>query len=104
MPSKKPMSDSELSAWEDARDMAAELEQSVKEMLVGNTNPIPVRPVAIVRMETGLSESLFAELIGVSVRTLRDWEQGRRQPSGAAKTLLTVAMRHPHVLRELIDL
>jgi putative transcriptional regulator len=38
---------------------------------------------------------------GVSVRTLQEWEQGRRQPSGAAKTLFKVAERHPEVLREL---
>jgi putative transcriptional regulator len=40
-------------------------------------------------------------LLGVSVRTLQDWEQGRREPSGAAKTLIKVAERHPEVLQEL---
>ncbi len=43
----------------------------------------------------------FAELLGVSVRTLQDWEQGRRNPSGAAKTLLRVAILHPETLRDL---
>jgi transcriptional regulator with XRE-family HTH domain len=42
-----------------------------------------------------------AALLGVSPRTLQDWEQGRREPTGAAKTLLRVAERHPEVLREL---
>jgi putative transcriptional regulator len=49
----------------------------------------------------GLSQVRFAALLGVSPRTLQDWEQGRRQPTGAAKTLLRVAERHPEVLREL---
>jgi len=53
------------------------------------------------RRQSGLSQAQFAALMGVSVRTLQEWEQGRRQPSGAAKTLLKVAERHPEVLREL---
>ncbi len=53
------------------------------------------------RARTGLSQSRFAALLGISVRTLHDWEQGRREPSGAAKTLLRIAVRHPEVLREL---
>jgi len=40
--------------------------------------------------------------MGISVRTLQDWEQGRRSPSGAAKTLLRVAEKHPDVLREAV--
>lgn len=42
-----------------------------------------------------------AELLGVSPRTLQDWKQGRREPTGAARTLLRVAVRHPEALREL---
>ncbi|MGH8607428.1 MAG: helix-turn-helix domain-containing protein, partial [Gammaproteobacteria bacterium] len=48
-----------------------------------------------------VSEVARAALLGVSVRTLQDWEQGRRKPSGAAKTLLKIAERHPEVLQEL---
>ncbi len=44
---------------------------------------------------------LFAALLGVSVRTLQDWEQGRRAPSGAARTLLLVADRNPKALLEV---
>jgi len=58
-------------------------------------------PVARVRMSARLSQSQFAALLGVSARTLQDWEQGRREPTGAAKTLLRVAAAHPEVLREL---
>ena len=53
------------------------------------------------RRRHALSQSQAAACLGVSVRTLQDWEQGRRQPSGAARTLLRVAANHPEVLREL---
>ncbi|MBZ0092400.1 MAG: helix-turn-helix domain-containing protein [Sulfuricellaceae bacterium] len=101
MPSKKPLSDAELAAWESSRDMAAELEQSVREMLAGNGAAVPVLPVVAARMKSRLSQSQFAALLGVSVRTLQEWEQGRRQPSGAAKTLIAIAQKHPEVLAEL---
>jgi len=101
MQSKKPMGDKALKAWEDSRDMAAELEQSINEMLAGQGKPVAVSSVVAVRMQSGLSQSLFAKLLGVSVRTLQEWEQGRRHPSGAAKTLLAIAIRHPEVLQEL---
>ena len=54
-----------------------------------------------IRAKAGMSQSAFAKLLGVSVRTLQEWEQGRRKPSGAAQTLLTIAQRHPEVLQEL---
>jgi len=57
--------------------------------------------VATARAATGLSQAAFAKLLGVSVRTLQEWEQGRKIPSGAAATLLKVASRHPEVLQEL---
>lgn len=57
--------------------------------------------VAEARAKTGLSQEKFAVLLGISPRTLRDWEHGRRTPSGAAQTLLRIAARHPEVLREL---
>jgi len=54
-----------------------------------------------VRNTVGLSQAQFAAVLGVSRRTLQGWEQGRRQPTRAAKTLLRVAERHPEGLREL---
>lgn len=52
------------------------------------------------RMSTGLSQAEFAKVFGVSVRTLQAWEQGLREPSGAAQTLLWIATRHPGAVRE----
>lgn len=101
MPSKKPMSDADLEKWESGRDIAKELEQSVHEMLAGSGKTVEVPPVVEVRVKSGLSQSQFAALLGVSVRTLQEWEQGRRQPSGAAKTLIAIAQRRPEVLAEL---
>jgi len=52
------------------------------------------------RTQLAMSQQQFASLLGVSVRTLHDWEQGRREPSGAARTLLKIAARHPEIVRE----
>jgi putative transcriptional regulator len=54
--------------------------------------------VARARAKLGLSQTRFASLLGISASTLRNWEQGRRRPTGAAKILLKVATRHPKVL------
>ncbi|MCQ8130145.1 helix-turn-helix domain-containing protein [Methylomonas rivi] len=82
----------------------ADLLASVKDMKANKPareNIIAVSEITEARNTTGLSQNLFADLMGVSVRTLQDWEQGRRTPSKAARTLLKVAKRHPEVLREL---
>lgn len=102
MPLKsKKLSPAELADCEAKRDLAAELLQSVREMKAGKV-AVVTSPVIEARKKTGLSQSQFATLIGVSVRTLQNWEQGRKQPSGAAKTLIKVAERHPEVLQELV--
>jgi len=62
---------------------------------------INVPDVAVIREKTGLTQARFASLLGVSVRTLQDWEQGRRAPSGAARTLLLVADRNPRALLDV---
>ena len=54
--------------------------------------------VKTIRGRTGLSQSAFAGLLGISVRTLQDWEQGRRKPRGPAQALLRIANRHPEAL------
>lgn len=95
MPSKnRPLSKAELDAYEAKRDLAAELLDSVRQMKAGQTQVV-TSPVIEARKKTGLSQSQFAALMGVSVRTLQGWEQGRKQPSGAARTLLAIASTNP---------
>lgn len=59
------------------------------------------RVVPSVRKRTGLPQAAFAKLLGVSVRTLQEWEQGRRAPSGAARTLLLIAAKNPRALLDV---
>ncbi len=56
--------------------------------------------VAATRSKLRLSQNKFAELLGISVKTLHNWEQGRRKPTGAARVLLRVASRHPQIVLE----
>jgi len=60
--------------------------------------------VAALRRFTGLSQEMFAVALGISVHTLRNWEQGRRMPEGPALALLRIAARHPRVLHENLAL
>jgi putative transcriptional regulator len=101
MKSKKPLTDEALEAFESSLDVAAELRRSVKEMIARKGTKVEVSPVASARIKSGLSQSQFAGLLGVSVRTLQEWEQGRRSPSRAAKTLISIAEIRPEVLREV---
>lgn len=81
-----------------------DLLKSVKQMRRGQAahiTRVKVPQAAEARSRVGLSQQEFARLLGVSARTLQDWEQGRRKPTGAAKTLLRVAFSHPEVLLEL---
>ena len=55
----------------------------------------------IIRSKLKLSQSAFAGLLGVSIRTLQDWEQGRRNPQGPAIALLRIAEQHPEVFADL---
>jgi putative transcriptional regulator len=84
------------------RDIGQEILDGLRELKSGEYGRvINVPDVASIRTKTGLSQARFAVLLGVSVRTLQDWEQGRRAPSGAARTLLMVADRNPHALLEV---
>lgn len=91
-----------LKMIEEERDIGAEILEGLRELKRGEYGRvINVPDVAVIREKTGLSQARFAELLGVSVRTLQDWEQGRRFPSGAARTLLMVADRNPAMLLEV---
>ena len=84
------------------RDVGAEILQGLREIKRGEVGRvINVPDVARARRKTGLSQARFAQLLGVSVRTLQDWEQGRRAPSGAARTLLAIAAKNPQALLEV---
>ena len=77
---------------------------SVKQMKAGKAarvTEVQVSQAAEARFKTGLSQPEFARLLGVSPRTLQDWEQGRREPTGAARMLLRVAASNPEILLKL---
>ena len=56
--------------------------------------------VIALRRFVGLTQQQFADALGISIHTLRNWEQNRRSPEGPALALLRIAARHPRVLRE----
>jgi len=97
MQSRKKAVEPEVLAFQ--RDLA----RSVKEMKAGKAaqkTRVKVPPVVSARQASGLSQAQFAEVLGISMRTLQKWEQGEREPSGAAKSLIRIAQRHPKVLAD----
>src|SRR6187455_2773556 len=84
------------------RNIGREILEGIREIKRGDHGRVVnLPPVATIRERTGLSQARFAELLGVSLRTLQDWEQGRRAPSGAARTLLRIAAKNPKALLEV---
>ena len=85
--------------------MPPTLLQSVREMKAGRaarTTEVEPNEVVQARENTGLSQAQFAEALSISKRTLQEWEQGRRSPSGAAQALIRIAMKHPEIVREAL--
>jgi len=83
------------------RDIGQELLEGIEAIKSGKGKQVTVNfptDVKTIRNKIGLSQSAFAGLLGVSVRTLQEWEQGRRTPKGPAQALLRVADRHPEAL------
>lgn len=79
-----------------------DLLESARQMRAGKAarvTTVEVTEAVQARNKVGLSQAEFARLLGVSVRTLQDWEQGRREPSGAAKTLLRIATQNPDAVK-----
>jgi len=91
------LSAAEIEVLEARRDIGAEILQSLRDMKAGKGQVI-ASPAVEARRATGLSQTQFAALLGVSVRTLQGWEQGRKQPSGAARVLLTLARTNPRAV------
>ena len=102
--SKKKLRGKALAKFEAERDLWQEILDGVREIKGGGGNRRKIEAkshVVRIRMKSGLSQAQFAAALGVSKRTLEQWEQGRREPSGAAKQLLKIAERHPEVLLEI---
>ena len=84
------------------RDIGQEILEGIQQIKRSEHGRVTNLPsVASIREKTGLSQIVFARLLGVSVRTLQEWEQGRRAPSGAARTLLLVAAKNPRALLDV---
>lgn len=88
----------------DMEQFQKDLLKSIRQMKAGKgarKTQLALSPIAQARSRLGMSQTELANLMGVSTRTLQDWEQGRRKPTGAAQTLLRVAIAHPEALLDL---
>ena len=91
------------------RDIGREILQGVKEIKKYKKGQVKLTthaltepsPPSKIRKKLKLSQSAFASLMGVSPRTIQDWEQGRRKPQGPAKSLLRIAEQHPEVFTDI---
>lgn len=100
MPTRKPSV-----AQSKGEELGLKLLKSVREMKArqfARVTEIELNEVADARRSTGLSQAEFATALSISKRTLQEWEQGRRSPSGAAKALIRMAKKHPEVVREVL--
>ena len=86
------------------RDIGQEVLQAIREIKAGGGRrfTVQVTEATEARLKLGLSQADFAAMLGVSARTLQDWEQGRREPSGAAKALLKMAVAAPKTVRKVL--
>ena len=100
----KKLTGKALAKFEAERNVWQEVLEGVREIKAGGGRRTKVEAkshIIRVRLKSGLSQAQFAAALGVSKRTLEQWEQGRRKPSGAARQLLKIADRHPEVLLEV---
>ncbi|HYC87999.1 MAG TPA: helix-turn-helix domain-containing protein [Thermoanaerobaculia bacterium] len=88
----------ELTAKQLARAMPARVR---KRLMLGQFES--GADISALRRFVGLTQTQFAQAMGISVHTLRNWEQGRRQPDGPAIALLRIAARHPRIIRENLE-
>ena len=100
------LNEKELAVRDSKRNIGEELLSAIREVKAGKIGArYTVEPNQIVntRMQCGLSQAKFAKALQISPRTLQQWEQGRRYPSGAAETLLKIISRHPEMLQEVMS-
>ncbi len=100
----KKLTGKALAKFEAERDIWREVLDAAQQINAGGGKRTKVEArseVVRIRLNSGLSQVQFAAALGVSKRTLEQWEQGRRSPSGAAKQLLKIVERHPEVLIEV---
>jgi len=96
--------DKKLAKSEKRRNIGREILDGIRDVKAGRVGrrfTVESYPIVRAREKSGLSQAQFAALLGVSVRTLQEWEQGRREPSAAAKTLIKVAELNPAILRKI---
>ena len=85
------------------RNIGEELIQAAREMKANQRARVTqVNDVMITRQKLGLSQAAFARMLGISPRTIQEWEQGRRNPQGAALSLLRIAQAKPDIVREVL--
>ena len=97
------MTDKELEAHEATRDLNVEILEGIQHMLVDNASRrtvITETDVALARRKADLSQEQFANILGISKRTLESWEQGVRRPSKAAQSLIKLFIIDPEFVRE----
>jgi len=82
------------------REMKASLHGELRAPV--RVDRIDASSVAAVRARMGFSQARFAKLLGISVDTLQNWEQGRRKPTGAAKVLLRIAATNPEIVLQAV--
>jgi putative transcriptional regulator len=94
----------ETLAHDAKRNIGEEVLQAIREIKAGGGRRfiVQVSQATEARIKLVQSQADFAAMLGVSVRTLQDWEQGRREPSGAAKALLKVAVAAPKVVGKVL--
>lgn len=100
MPARKS-----VKAPSSGEELGRKLLQSVREMKArkfARVTQVQLNEVVAARQSTGMSQAAFASALSISKRTLQEWEQGRRAPSGAAQALIRIARKHPEVVREAL--
>ena len=85
-----------VKSTKEAKDIIDKKKEPSRRFFISEPNPKEIRT------KMSLTQEKFASLMNISIHTLRNWEQGRRQPEGPARVLLNVANNHPEVLKEMV--